>query len=144
MKLGFTGTRKGMSEWQIRRLREFLRFHRPASFHHGDCQGADAQAHKIVREMLPSCLIVVRPCDIAKLRANCRGEVVAVPCDPLERNRLIVGETDELIAAPFEDQEQQRGGTWYTIRLARREGRPVEVLERENPYITKDVSALTK
>jgi hypothetical protein len=123
-RLGFTGTRKGMTDWQVRRFREFLRFHRPAEFHHGDCMGADAQAHKLVRAMLPDCTIVIHPCDIVKMRANCKGDITLTPLPPLHRNHLIVDATDEL----------QRSGTWATIRWAQRTGKRVEIIEPADPY----------
>ena len=134
MKLGFTGTRRGMSEWQKRRFRAFLRHYRPVEFHHGDCVGADAQAHRIVRETLPECRIVIHPGDIPRLRANCKGDIIlsVFPC--LHRNALIVSATDEMIAAPETDVEQQRSGTWATIRRARAIGSRIEVLEREQPF----------
>lgn len=133
MKMGFTGTRKGMTEWQKRRLRAWVREFRPDEFHHGDCVGADAQAHKIVRETLPECRIVIHPGDIPNMRANCKGDMVFDALPPLHRNRLIVSATDEMIAAPESDQEQARGGTWFTIREARRVGKRVDVIEREQP-----------
>lgn len=134
LRLGFTGSRKGMSEWQKRRLRMFLRHHRPVEFHHGDCVGADAQAHKMVRELLPECRIVIHPGDMPRLRANCKGDLTFEPFPPLHRNRLIVSATDEMVAAPETDEEQLRSGTWFTIREARRTGKRVSVLERAEPF----------
>lgn len=133
MKLGFTGTRKGMTDWQKRRFRAFLRHFRPEVFYHGDCVGADAQAHKLVRETLPDCRIVVCPGDIPKLRANCKGDFNDAPAPCLVRNTQIVAHTDELIAAPETDEEQVRSGTWATVRTARKLGKRVELLEREQP-----------
>lgn len=133
MKLGFTGTRKGMSDWQKRRLRAFLKHYRPVEFHHGDCVGADAQAHKIVRETLPECRIVAHPCDMPKMRANCKADETFDPKPPLLRNGVIVALTDELVAAPETDQMQSRSGTWAAVRYARHCARPVEILEREQP-----------
>jgi hypothetical protein len=138
MKLGFTGTRTGMTDWQKRRLRQFLRHFRPDEFHHGDCVGADAQAHKLVRETLPDCTIVIHPGDIPNLRANCKGDITlsVLPC--LHRNTLIVSATDEMVAAPETDEEQQRSGTWATIRRARAVAKRVELLEREQPFATEN------
>jgi hypothetical protein len=136
MKMGFTGTRKGMSDWQKKRLRQWLRDFRPDEFHHGDCVGADAQAHKLVREVLPDCKVVIHPGDMPRLRANCKGDIILAPLQPLHRNRLIVAAVDEMVATPEVDAEQERGGTWFTIRAAREAGKFIEVIEREQPPST--------
>ena len=52
MRIGITGTRKGLSLWQKSVLRsELTRLSRqagqPLQLHHGDCVGVDAQAHAI-------------------------------------------------------------------------------------------------
>ena len=36
-------------------------------------------------------------------------------------------ETDVLLAAPAEMTEQASGGTWYTVRYARQQGKPVVI-----------------
>ena len=36
------------------------------------------------------------------------------------RNEHIVDEADVVVAAPATEMEQPRGGTWYTIRYARK------------------------
>lgn len=135
MKMGFTGTRKGMTDWQKRRLREWLRVFRPDEFHHGDCVGADAQAHKIVRETLPGCRIVAHPSDMPRFRARCKADETFAPQPPLVRNGVIVALTDEMVAAPETDEEQSRSGTWATVRYARHYARRVEILEREQPAV---------
>jgi hypothetical protein len=43
----------------------------------------------------------------------------------LERNKDIVRESASLIAAPLQAEEQQRSGTWSTVRFARKIGKPV-------------------
>lgn len=131
MKLGFTATRTGMTIWQKKRFRAFLKHVRPTEFHHGDCIGGDMQAHRIVREVLPKCRIVAHPCDIPRMRAFCNADEIRDPLPPLVRNANIVRETGELVAAPETTQEQQRSGTWATVREARRQSKLVEVLERE-------------
>lgn len=123
-RVGFTGSRAGMSPGQLAALRVLLAD--AAEFHHGDCVGADAQAHGIALEMgVP---IVLHPPSDARLRAYCAGAGMEMPEAPyLVRNRAIVNATDILVAAP-DGPERVRSGTWATVRYARSAGRRVEVL----------------
>lgn len=50
--------------------------------------------------------------------------------DPLQRNHVIVENSDILIAAPQEDGEILRSGTWATVRYARKAGKPIIMLSR--------------
>src|SRR5689334_75878 len=47
MRIGFTGTRHGMTPAQERTLHGMLAARQGAPLHHGDCIGADAQAHEL-------------------------------------------------------------------------------------------------
>ena len=51
MKIGFTGSRTGMSDKQKEGLVIKLQEFSFSEFHHGDCKGADEEAHAIVREI---------------------------------------------------------------------------------------------
>ncbi len=54
MKVGFTGTRKGMTEFQkteVRRLLTEYMHGRDMEAHHGDCIGADTDFHNICIDM---------------------------------------------------------------------------------------------
>jgi len=129
-RVGFTGTQEGMSQRQKRLLRIELRG--ATEFHHGDCIGADAEADAIARSM-GIAIYIHPPADESK-RAFCpdptpHGRVY--PPEPyLERNRVIVNDTDELIAAPRLNQEEVRSGTWSTVRYARQKERPITLLAR--------------
>jgi hypothetical protein len=46
----------------------------------------------------------------------------------LARNRDILRATEMLVAAPAQDIEQLRSGTWSTVRFARKTGRVVWVI----------------
>ena len=122
MKVGFTGTRKGMTILQKKKLLAFLtKFGNVIKeVHHGDCVGADAEFHEIVRQNFPTIKIVIHPPINPKFRAFCDGDEERKPKDYLARNRDIVDETDILIACPAQKKEILRSGTWATVRYARK------------------------
>ncbi len=128
MKVGFSGTRRGMTELQWRAFREELRTSFPSEFHHGDCIGADDEAATLVYEHRATCKIVRHPPDNTQNRANnqCHRES-REPKPYLERNRAIVDETLHLIAA-VSGPEEVRSGTWSTVRYARKMGRKITII----------------
>ena len=129
MKIGFTGSRHGMTKRQRDALRVLLTtglWQKP-ELHHGDCIGADSEAHGYAKYY--GLRIVIHPPDVDRVRAGCNGDAKRRPKPYLQRNRDIVDETDCLVAAPATMREQARSGTWSTIRYARKLGRPVHILE---------------
>lgn len=128
MIVGFTGTRRGMTDRQKAQLREELIKRRTGwiEFHHGDCLGADAEAHDIAHEL--GYCIYIHPPENNKARAYKGGHVLK-PLAYLERNRDIAFGCHVLIAAPKTLNEELRSGTWATIRYAREMGREVVILE---------------
>lgn len=133
MRIGFSGTRLGMNDKQRAEFAELITLYRPIEFHHGDCVGADAEAHAIVRAQLGSrCRIISHPCKNRMMRAFCVAEETRSAKAPIDRNHDIVNETDHLIAAPATMIEVVRGsGTWATIRYAEK------VAERRSYGINK-------
>lgn len=126
--LGFTGTQKGMNNSQKRRFRVIVQTFKPTEFRHGDCIGADKDAHDIVRIVAPDCKIVIHPPTIDAKRAYCKGDTI-LPAKPyLNRNRDIVKASNIMVATPGEDTEQLRSGTWATIRAARSAKRRTTIL----------------
>lgn len=125
MRLGFTGTREGMTAAQTATLQNLMRGE-SGEFHHGDCVGADEEAATIAKSA--GLTIIVHPPTDARMRAYSQfGELR--PAKPfLARNKAIVDECDTLIAAPKEVAEQQRSGTWSTVRYARKLGRRIWVI----------------
>lgn len=124
--VGITGTRKGVSKKRIAKLQGLLRqvsVGRDLVLHHGDCVGADAQAHNVAVAL--GSHIVVHPPENNKLRSY-RNHWRATFRDPkpyLARNKDIVNESEMLIGLPVDvNDEQYKGGTWSTIQYARKRG----------------------
>lgn len=126
--IGFTGTKEGMSDLQKERFESLIRDLNPSEFHHGDCVGADAQAHDIVRKIAPACRIILHPPFNQTLRANCRADVILFQNEYIKRNHNIVDACEELIATPRSTIEQTRSGTWATIRYCKKKGKNVRII----------------
>lgn len=128
VRVGFSGSRLGMTENQMAQLRDALidRFAPGAEFHHGDCVGADAEAHGIARAL--GYRIVGHPPLSPSLRAWCAVDEQRRPAPYLARDDAIIAETDELLAAPSTAHERLQSGTWATIRRARKAAKPYEVI----------------
>lgn len=126
--IGFSGSRLGMTVSQMKQLRDMLvdRFVPGAQFHHGDCIGADAEAHGIARAV--GYWIVGHPPQNPALRAWCAVDEQRRPAPYLSRDDAIVAETRELLAAPDTAHERLQSGTWATVRRARKAGKPYEVI----------------
>lgn len=126
MRISFTGTRRGMTHEQTSSLRGLLSVSSAELLVHGDCVGADEQAHELATSL--SIRTRARPSDSGAHRAHCVADEIADPRPPLDRNRDIVDDGDFLIAAPGQASEIARSGTWTTIRYARKIGRRVLVI----------------
>lgn len=130
MKIGFTGTRDGMTEAQAEAFGDHFRRLGGTDFLHGACVGADADAVMHVAAMRmpgeeqvrPWCRTHAYPSDLKEMtseRAMELSDFKYKPKPPLDRNRDIVDACDVLMACP-KGPEEQRSGTWSTIRYARR------------------------
>jgi len=138
MIFGFTGTQRGMTQFQKTEL--LLRLTDCSEFTHGDCIGADEQANYIAFELGIRIFTIFPPTDTRK-RAYCfnpekdlmndnaqwreinwNGKIVRVRWMPkdayLERNKKIVDHCYKMIATPKEYEHTLRSGTWATIRYA--------------------------
>ena len=49
IKIGFTGTRNGMDEEQLKEFERIIKSKHVDEFHHGMCVGSDKQAHDFVK-----------------------------------------------------------------------------------------------
>lgn len=130
MKVGFTGSQLGMSQHQKEQFVLKLFELSPTEFHHGDCVGADAEAHDIVREFFPNVQVHVHPPIYSNKRAFRKGDVMYAEDHYIPRDRKIVDSTECLIGTPKSDTEELRSGTWTTIRHARKTGKPHFILKR--------------
>lgn len=126
MIIGFTGTRKGMTDQQKEKVAFLLDDYDPIEVHHGDCKGADEEFHKLYSDPQATC---IHPCGLTDQRAFCNAAVITGVKDPLSRNRDIVNSVDEMIACPSGTVDIKQGsGTWYTIRYARIQSVPTTIV----------------
>lgn len=143
MKIGFTGTRLGMTHHQQATFAWLARHsfdeNEQNEWHDGDCVGADDQAHKIVTEIALGQGISIQlhghPCDKPEYRANNLFEVDHPVKEPLIRNKDIVNWSDIIFATPAQQTELVRGsGTWATIRYTRRVGKELYLIWPNGRY----------
>lgn len=122
---GFTGTQRGMTDKQLSVVKDILVNTKPI-FHHGDCIGADKQAHDIAEALKLS--IILHPPIIEIKRAFCVADECRIPKPYIDRNHDIVNESNHMIATPGEYVEQLRSGTWATIRFGKKCGKTVYII----------------
>jgi hypothetical protein len=103
--------------------------------HHGDCIGGDAAADEIARQY--GIRRVIHPPENPSKRARCAGEVILPEKAYLDRNHDIVDVSDVLVACPKGMMEEQRSGTWATVRYARKLGRKVMILFPDGSVVTE-------
>ncbi len=124
MIAGFTGTQRGMTEKQKETFAKLME--RVDELHHGDCIGADSDAHKIAKELGKR--VHIYPPSNPNKRAFNDGDLVNAEKEYLDRNHDIVDSSDFLIAAPKGNKEELRSGTWATIRYARKRNKKVVII----------------
>jgi hypothetical protein len=125
MKIGFTGTREGMSRVQAHHCQLVLAWLFAASklrpeLHYGRHERAVLLADQEAATLATALGYQSEP-------------HYAMVGEELDRNREIVAAVSVLIAAPLTDKEEQRSGTWATVRAARKKGIPVVMLSRGEP-----------
>ena len=127
MRLEFTGTHRGMTAAQRAACAELLARLTPEVVHHGDAVGADAEMHGLA--LAAGVPVVVHPPVNPSHRAFCQGGEVLEPRPHKARDRDVVDATDLLLGTPAAPEEEgPHSGTWYTIRYARRRGRPIVIV----------------
>jgi len=142
MKLGFTGTREEPTQEQIDWLTEFFRQEMPEEFHHGACVGSDAKAHRAALKYNMGgrhewmSVVVHPPIDtklmmpMGSILSVTGGVTILEPKPYLARNRNIVDATDRLVAFALEGDNfgTIKSGTWHTVRYAKAQNKPVDVV----------------
>jgi hypothetical protein len=127
MRYGFTGSSTETSTAQRVAFTGWVSAHSRDidEFDHGDCVKADEFAHAVIREFT-NAKIIVHPPTSGRKRAWCNGDVTWFPKPYLARNKDVVDSGEVLLAMPH-GEEEQRSGTWSTIRYARKRGKPVVI-----------------
>lgn len=127
MKVGMTGTRSGMTKAQKDKFEKILIFLEVTELHHGDCVGADADAHDIATKL--GIKTVAHPPTKDDLRAYKQADTILPAWPYFTRNRHIVDNTCLLIGVPW-SMTHKKGGTWYTIKYGQEKG-PVCIISSE-------------
>lgn len=132
MIIGFTGSRKGMSDSQCKAFAELLFTKGVTELHHGCCIGADAQAHALARRLKIK-IIGYPPLNSKFINETCLSDCdeVKEPQEYMQRNRNIVTSTELLVVGP-DKPEYLRSGTWSTKRFAAIIKKPFYVLPLED------------
>jgi hypothetical protein len=121
--VSFTGTQRGMTHAQKLEVGRLIA--ESTTIHHGDCIGADAEAHHLA--VSNGLRTVIHPPADSSRRAYLDADVIYKPKDYLQRNHDIVDAGDHLVAAP-NGPERLRSGTWATIRYARKRGKAIYIV----------------
>lgn len=123
IRLGFTGTRQGLAPDQLSMMDGVVRrLVNISEVRHGGCVGADAQFHSVIEKLGLLPRLTVYPGHLSAYRATLSGSgfVTMEPTNTLDRNKVIVANSDVLIVCPKEFTEVVRSGTWSTWRYAKR------------------------
>lgn len=134
MRVGFSGTRQGMTNDQVLQVHMLLGDLRSAGATqatHGMCQGADKQFHDMAKAL--SYFVIgcpgVTTDGYQYFRSNVECDLVMPEKPFLIRNRNIINESDVILITPKETREQFKGsGTWASIRYARTANKPLVVI----------------
>jgi hypothetical protein len=132
MIIGFTGTKKGMTDAQWDAIVSILLKLNYNEAHHGDCVGADAEFFLILygvrNDTGRPCIIHSHPSTIKATNAHTPSDIIHDPLPPLERDAIIARKVDLMIATPKGFEEEIRSGTWTTVRRAREAGTPIKIV----------------
>ncbi len=133
--VGMTGTRNGMTPEQKTTFNNCLRQLKANILHHGDCIGADADAHDIAEAR--NVLNFIHPPSKDELRAYKAGAKIYQEKNYFARNRDIVNASSVLIGTPATFHETG-GGTWYTINYGIKQGGLVYIIYPDGRIQTRN------
>lgn len=134
MTIAVTGTSRGATRGQLEQARDFLRAMFIKGYRrlrHGDCIGFDSQVARIAKEL--GYYVIAHPGHPSKKPTETKyraftdfnDEVLPVK-EFIKRDHDMVDGARLLLAAPYQDYEVNRSGTWATVRYAReKKGIPV-------------------
>ena len=136
MKIGFTGTRHGMTDIQKHEVRNLLTQYRPYPWpgvqleaHHGRCVGADEEFNNIARTLMYDTIGWPANNVDEKNKSHCLCTTLHEAAPALIRNHYIVDACKQMIACPYEYEERWRGsGTWAAIRYAKKVKKPLCII----------------
>jgi hypothetical protein len=145
MNVGFTGTDKGMTTFQVPVIVKFLESNlkRIDRADHGDCIGSDKQFHDICVRLGLMSKIWIHPPVYRYKRAFCHVDDpshVLPPREYLQRDDDMAKVCTIMLATPAEEEEITRSGTWATIRYAKKYGKQCYIVfpngnvENYRPY----------
>lgn len=125
MKVGMTGNRYGMSKQAKQTFQDILAEGEYNELHHGDCKGADADAHDLATFF--ELKTVAHPPIDESLRAFKKADIILPQKQYFVRNRAIVDSTQILFGFPL-TMRKTKGGTWYTMGYAIKQNRPLTII----------------
>jgi hypothetical protein len=140
--VGFTGSRS-FGDWnapdaleaQCGALAQLLARLNPPEFHHGDCEGWDDHAARLVHRLRAAggirrnaMIWCHPPADETHRAFTTLNDRFADPLTYLSRNRAIVNASRVLVACPNYSGPLRLGGTSYTVGYARKHGMTVYVV----------------
>lgn len=152
-KIGYTGTRNGMTQAQkdsLFGILDYLGCFKGTVTHinHGDCIGGDEEFDNAVVETLKQDTVTriihapVDPEHQAHMASRNNGfykeTIISEPQTHLKRNRNVVEASDIIIAAPEQDSDPGWGGTWYTYNYARKHDKPTYLIQPSGNVIAHD------
>jgi len=129
-RVGFTGSQHGI-QFSAQRLSLLmtlaqLRVRGARWMHNGDCVGSDEIAGRMWRALDGQ--LWLHPPTVETKRAFLTCDFASDRLPYLQRNHVIVNLSEALVATPAEMFEQQRSGTWATIRYAAKMRRPITII----------------
>ncbi len=128
MIVAFTGTRSGMTPAQRATVEHLLAELAPVQVRHGDCKGSDDEFANLCAALTPRPRIIAHPGESKKDGTNLdrafnpHSDEVRPVKTHFARNRDMVDVANVLIGTPLSLENQDAGGTWYTVTYARRKG----------------------